>query len=151
MRVHAPLGAAMTGGVSYFLEGAEMDAIWLPTDVYWDESLTVKASGGEAGALFVYPTGLVWWSRQMSFEMMCRDMSFHDFPYDTHHCPFLMGLYSYTATDVVLKWKDGETALAMALHCARNEAAQLLIAHGAEKPQAAGQGGEGSLPSSPTR
>ena len=47
--------------------------------------------------------------------------------------------------------EDGETALAMALHCARNEAAQLLIAHGAEKPQAAGQGGEGSLPSSPTR
>ena len=104
--------ATEAGSDSIKLEGSEMDAIWLPTDVYWDESLTVKASGGEAGALFVYPTGLVWWSRQMSFEMMCRDMSFHDFPYDTHRCPFLMGLYSYTATDVVLKWKDGETALA---------------------------------------
>ena len=104
--------ATEAGADSIKLEGSEMDAIWLPTDVYWDESLTVKASGGEAGALFVYPSGLVWWSRQMSFEMMCRDMSFHDFPYDTHRCPFLMGLYSYTATDLVLKWKDGETALA---------------------------------------
>ena len=103
---------ATDAGSDSMLDGAEMDAIWLPTDVYWDESLTVKASGGEAGALFVYPSSLVWWSQQMSFEMMCRDMSFHDFPYDTHRCPFLMGLYSYTATDLVLKWKDGETALA---------------------------------------
>lgn len=94
--------------------------IWRP-DFYWEKlgqhpSVQMpKPYGGTAMTLEVSPNGDVWWSQQTSFEFACP-MNLDDMPFDSQACPFVMGLYTSLADEVVLEWTaTGTPILAEAL------------------------------------
>ena len=90
--------------------------------------------------LYIYPSGRILWSRQGRLTLRCnmlaaagtqtfciglrapswesaelRDRHFGRLPYDDQNCLFLVGLWSETANDVMLTWKDLRTPLGASL------------------------------------
>jgi len=55
--------------------------------------------------LTVQPDGSVFWSRQSSVELRCS-MYFGNIPFDTQRCTYTLGMYSQTAAEVYLTWKN---------------------------------------------
>lgn len=96
---------------------ADMQRVWLP-DIYWDKAIRVSIPGAReqvtngAGQLFtVSPSGCVVWSRQVYTTLACAQADLSYLPYDTLVCSLTIGLYSQTAADVVIIWKQGEDAI----------------------------------------
>jgi len=89
--------------------------LWTP-DVYFEQQVQTKlgsdAKGGES--FFIYPDGSVFWSRQARFQLRCN-MGFGRLPLDVQNCLVLAGLYSYTAENVRLEWKDAARPLGVVL------------------------------------
>eukprot|EP00966_Prymnesium_polylepis_P091816 2125482-Prymnesium_polylepis.1 len=71
---------------------------------------TLGVKDGAAEALYVYPDGRVFWSRQTSFTLQCQNNN-DRMPFDDQRCPFVMGLYSQTVEDVVLSWRSNGSAI----------------------------------------
>ena len=95
----------------------EMAQVWKP-GAYWEKSIEIKVpKAGElvddgAGQSFsISPDGSVFWSSQTTFSLACK-MDLSKLPYDTQTCHYKMGLYADTASEVVLKWREGVPAIA---------------------------------------
>ena len=82
--------------------------IWQP-DLYWEklvEGSDIRSSDGFGESLFVYSDGRVWRSQQRDLALSCPlDLSF--MPFDDQMCRMTIGLYSSTADDVRLRWRNG--------------------------------------------
>lgn len=89
--------------------------MWTP-DFYFEKPVSVQIpSPGGGEALWVYPDGYVWWSRQATITLSCK-MIFGNIPYDVHKCPYELGLYSQTADDVILRWYEVDGKMATAIN-----------------------------------
>ena len=94
----------------------ERKRIWKP-EFYWERAkrITLPDHGKppDRGELLkVYPNGDIFWSRQVEFVLSCDFASNLDkLPFDTQTCKFMMGMYAETASEVVVRWKPGATAL----------------------------------------
>mmetsp|Transcript_27468 Transcript_27468/g.69909 ORF Transcript_27468/g.69909 Transcript_27468/m.69909 type:complete len:441 (+) Transcript_27468:14-1336(+) len=93
----------------------ENDAdLWTP-DLYFERVIKLALAGTGPGAGFgtlltIDREGNVVWSRQSAITLRCP-MHFGNIPFDSHSCPYTMGLYSQTASDVILEWLDPVKAL----------------------------------------
>ena len=67
--------------------------LWVP-DFYFEKPQSVTLGGGSRGELLsVQPDGSIFWSRQAEVSLSCP-MHFGNLPFDTHECPYKLGLYS---------------------------------------------------------
>ena len=89
----------------------EAMGIWRP-DLYWEEAVTVVLPELESGVgrgagemMTVSQAGEVFWSRQVRFTLRCP-IKLSKLPFDTQRCNFLAGLYSQSADQVRLTWRD---------------------------------------------
>lgn len=83
-------------------------SFWVP-DVYFEHMSSHKLAGN--GELFSFdPDGHVFWSRHAKLEVECN-MGFGRLPFDVQNCLFLVGMYSQTAAQVRLRWKDALSPL----------------------------------------
>ena len=97
------------------LSREEADNLWKPV-LYWEgaKNIELPSAKPDLGELFwIYPDGRVLWSRQLRMSLSCdfAGGSLDSLPFDQHNCPFKMGMYSDTADEVFVKWKEGEVAL----------------------------------------
>jgi hypothetical protein len=97
------------------LSTAEITQIWRPL-FYWEGAKRIAlpdpANDGKGELLFVYPDGSVWWSRQVIFTFKCVvGTNLARMPFDTQRCEYVMGMYTYDAADIRLRWRSGEVAL----------------------------------------
>ena len=83
-------------------------SFWFP-DLYFEHMSSHKLAGN--GELFSFdPNGHVFWSRHAKLEVECN-MGFGRLPYDVQNCLFLAGMYSQTAAQVQVRWKDVSSPL----------------------------------------
>lgn len=89
--------------------------IWKPV-FYWEGAKHITLPTSESGTgelLEVYPTGDIWWSRQVQVTLGCPvAQTLCNMPFDTQTCQFVLGMYADTTDSVVVKWKAGRTGLA---------------------------------------
>lgn len=89
----------------------DADNLWRP-DFYFDQAESIKLGGtGFGEQVEVQPSGAVLWSRQSKVKLRCP-MHFGNLPYDTQRCSYILGMYSQSATEVILRWKPAAHALA---------------------------------------
>ena len=82
--------------------------IWMP-DLYWEGlAYTIGPEDDYQHGQFlrVYPDGSVWMSEQWQIHMTCK-VDLKDMPFDTQHCLWQMGLYSWTSDLVRVSWRPG--------------------------------------------
>lgn len=87
--------------------------IWKP-EFYWEGAIDIELSHPSRGTgelLFVYPDGSIWWSRQVKITLRCP-VNLDRMPFDTQTCPYMMGMYAYSAADVHLTWLAQQVAFA---------------------------------------
>jgi hypothetical protein len=101
--------ATLAGTDAIQLTFAQSQKIWQPQLflyqlVTWSE---IKQSDGMGESLTVYSDGSVWRSEQRYVKLACR-VNLKKLPYDTQTCGFNLGLYTNTADEVTLSWKEGE-------------------------------------------
>lgn len=108
--------ASCAGLSKLSLTRAESRLVWRP-QLYWERALRIVLPtdtamvGAGAGELFeISPEGFVFWSQQTSATLAC-DLDLSKMPFDTQRCRYKMGLYSFTADEVTLRWKTGRSAL----------------------------------------
>jgi len=95
----------------------ERNQIWKP-EFYWEGAKEIKLPSrlrGTGELLKVYPSGLVWWSQQVTIELNCpfaQGSNLDFLPFDTQTCTFTMGMYAETAAEVHLRWRANATAMA---------------------------------------
>ena len=83
-------------------------SFWFP-DLCFEHMSSHKLAGN--GELFSFdPNGHVFWSRHAKLEVECN-MGFGRLPYDVQNCLFLAGMYSQTAAQVQVRWKDVSSPL----------------------------------------
>lgn len=98
------------------LSREEIEQIWTP-QFYWERALSVQlpreramVESGAGQLFYVYPDGHVFWSQQANFELACP-LKLQPMPFDAQACSFIMGMYSYDASQVALRWRSGVDAL----------------------------------------
>jgi len=87
--------------------------IWKP-EFYWEGAIDIELSHPSRGTgelLSVYPDGSIWWSRQVKITLRCP-VNLDRMPFDTQTCPYMMGMYAYSAADVHLTWLAQQVAFA---------------------------------------
>ena len=98
------------------LSPTDSNQLWKPK-FYWERAKEIvlpmpdRPDLGES--FWVYPDGKVFWSRQTVFVLGCNfaGKKLDKFPFDQQNCTITMGMYSDTADEVFLKWKEDAVAL----------------------------------------
>ena len=97
-----------------YLSRAESDLIWKPI-LYWEHAREITlpdAKGNKGELMHIYPSGRVWWSRQMEMKITCAtDFEQVDrFPFDVQSCVYITGMYSEPSHKVAVRWRENPTS-----------------------------------------